>query len=125
KMKKQDKKNLNTIGSNASKALEKAEGAISREEFEHFKRRIRMKIKESICAVGVFIFLLSIYFDYIAALLQKTRMFSIHYNEGMSWGQVVGMGLGVALMIIGSWKVEYTEEDTLMRGGSFKKMAKK
>lgn len=124
KMKKQDKKNLNTIGSKASKALEKAEGAISKEEFEHFKRNIRMKIKESICAIGVFIFLFSIYFDYIAAFLQKTRSFSIHYNEGLSWGQVIGMGMGILLMMIGSWKVEYAEDnDTEMRGGSFKKMA--
>ncbi len=122
-MKKQDKKNLNTIGSKATKALEKAEGAISKEEFDDFKRNIRMRIKEVVGGVGLFIFLLSVYFDEIAAALQKTRMFSITYHEGWSWGQVIGMAIGVILMIIASWKVEYP--DTMMRGGSFRNMAMK
>ena len=104
-MKKQDKKNLNTIGSKAAEALEKASEAISKEEFDAFKKKMKQTTWTVICGAGLFLATFSLYWDYLAAQLQQSRFMSISFHDDFGGIQKWAFLIGWAVMGIASWRI--------------------
>ena len=104
-MKRIEKAHINTAGARASEALKKANGAVSREDFDAFKKKMRQTTWTVICGAGLFLATFSLYWDYLAAQLQQSRFMSISFHDDFGGIQKWAFLIGWAVMGIASWRI--------------------